>query len=121
MGGPQEKNSACLPACLQTLTPEEEGCNPEEGLCKVRSSSLLSPPAPPLLAEQEQLHLLPDNVSRVLHCCCCVLQTKMHVWEVKCSACWGTGTIISNGRHGHRSMTTCLICTGLGESFSTVC
>lgn len=41
-------------------------------------------------------------------------KTKIHVWEVKCPACYGTGLITASGSHGRRSLCTCLQCTGLG-------
>ena len=46
-------------------------------------------------------------------------QTPMHVWESKCTACYGSGIVsCSSGRRGRRSSATCASCTGLGASLS---
>jgi hypothetical protein len=43
------------------------------------------------------------------------LQTPMHVYEARCTHCYGTGwsRLPSNGRRGH--LATCVVCHGLGE------
>ncbi|GAB4813208.1 hypothetical protein N2152v2_000254 [Parachlorella kessleri] len=63
-----------LPPDGKTLTPEDEGCDPEKALCK----------------------------------------TKIHVWETKCRACFGSGVVVMSGRRGRRTKCICLQCTGLG-------
>lgn len=46
-------------------------------------------------------------------------QTPMHVWESKCTACYGSGIVsFSSGRRGRRSSATCASCTGMGASLS---
>jgi hypothetical protein len=39
----------------------------------------------------------------------------MHVYEARCTHCYGTGwsRLPSNGRRGH--LATCVVCHGLGE------
>lgn len=46
-------------------------------------------------------------------------KTRTYVFETKCVTCCGTGTVrgISNGRRG--SLSTCIVCTGLGYVRST--
>ncbi|KAK9902175.1 hypothetical protein WJX75_006913 [Coccomyxa subellipsoidea] len=41
-------------------------------------------------------------------------QVPMHVWESKCRACHGSGTVTSYGRRGKRSSGSCPSCTGMG-------
>lgn len=45
-----------------------------------------------------------------------VLQTLMHVYEARCTACSGSGwaRAPSNGRRGH--LCTCMVCHGLGKA-----
>ena len=46
-------------------------------------------------------------------------QTPMHVWESKCTACYGSGIVsFSSNRRGRRSSATCASCTGMGASLS---
>lgn len=40
----------------------------------------------------------------------------MHVWESKCRACYGTGSVTFSSRRGKRSTAICPSCTGMGES-----
>jgi hypothetical protein len=52
-------------------------------------------------------------------------KTPLHVWEVKCTRCCGTGHArlsASRGRGGSRargSLSICLVCSGLGEPLNT--
>ena len=41
-------------------------------------------------------------------------QVPMHVWESKCRACYGTGSVQSSTRRGKRSSGICPSCTGVG-------
>lgn len=45
-------------------------------------------------------------------------QTPMHVWETKCTSCYGSGTVTASGRGRRRgsafSCSTCVTCHGLG-------
>ncbi|CAL5228474.1 g11615 [Coccomyxa viridis] len=41
-------------------------------------------------------------------------QTPMHVWESKCTACYGSGTVSFSSRRGRHSSATCASCTGMG-------
>ncbi|CAK0785987.1 hypothetical protein CVIRNUC_009200 [Coccomyxa viridis] len=41
-------------------------------------------------------------------------QTPMHVWESKCTACYGSGTVSFSSRRGRRTSATCASCTGMG-------
>ena len=38
----------------------------------------------------------------------------MHVWESKCRACYGTGSVQSSSRRGKRITSICPSCTGMG-------
>lgn len=48
------------------------------------------------------------------------MQTPLHVYEARCTACSGTGwaRAPSNGRRGH--LGTCMVCHGLGEHWLAV-
>lgn len=49
--------------------------------------------------------------------CHCGMQrpkTAIHVWETRCVACVGTGTVRSRSRGRHAILSTCLICHGIG-------
>lgn len=41
-------------------------------------------------------------------------QVPMHVWESKCRACYGTGSVQSSSRRGKRITSICPSCTGMG-------
>ena len=76
--------------------------------------------------------LLPNPAGTGCCCCCCTLnsswdfvepflrlQTPMHVWESKCTACYGSGIVsFTSGRRGRRSSATCASCTGMGAFLS---